>query len=167
MHQQTIRRHLSAINAPYWEAPLNAAIDERQAIVEPVCNTQPDDSDCTLSAKQLASMFGFRELCLIGWHRRTVDPIAHASNDPADEELGYAVRRSQQDGPDDHDGSPGNDHDLPSEQFAVKEAEEASGRTSNVVNRCHDPLHVRVRLVELLSECIRVDADEPTHHALV
>ena len=112
-------------------------------------------------------MFGFRKFRLIGRHRRTVDPIAHPSNDPANKQLRYAIRCSQQDGPENHDGSARDYHNFPSKQLAVEEAEETSGRTPNVVNRGDDALHVRVRLVELLSEGIGVDADESTHDTLI
>ena len=112
-------------------------------------------------------MFRFREFGLIGRHRRTVDPVAHTSDDSTDEQLRYAVRCSEQDCPDDHDGSARDNHDLPPKQFTVEEAEETAGGTPYVVNRRNDALHVRVWLVELLSECIRVDADESAHHALV
>ena len=74
---------------------------------------------------------------LVSWYCAAVNTVPEPSYDPPDQELGPRIRRAQDDGADDHDGTAGQNHLLPTNAVAADEGEEAPGSAANIIDRSH------------------------------
>lgn len=114
-----------------------------------ISNTQPNNRNSPLHTQQNTPIPRLTQLRLIHRNSRTIEAIPHARNNPSHKQLRQRRRRTQNDSPKNHRRAPCQNHVLPPEPLAEEEREETAGRAADVVDRCDDPLHLGVGVVEV------------------
>ena len=117
-----------------WESPGDGAVDEGEAIGDPIAEGETGDVQYQLDDNELPSPRGGGSFSLPDGSSGSVHAISQTSDDAARNHLGHAEGRNLQDGADGHDGGTNEDRVAATETLAEGEGGDGAKEAANVVD---------------------------------